>query len=215
MTRTPDLIDSLASDLKSVPRGIVARRLVLGVGIGAAIAAIATLAIWGPRPDLTNALATPPFWMKFAFTALLCLCGLDAIRYLSRPEGKVPTKTWLVAAVTLLSMALVAGLQLLSADPADYRPLLLGATAAACPWLIALLSLPIMIGALAAMRTLAPTQLTLAGAAAGLAAGSTAAFVYAVSCDESSAAFVLLWYGSGIAVPTVAGALIGARILRW
>jgi hypothetical protein len=57
--------------------------------------------------------------------------------------------------------------------------------------------------------------LPLAGAAAGLVAGSAAAFIYAISCDESSAAFVLLFYGLGIAVPTAMGGVIGARVLRW
>jgi hypothetical protein len=213
--KTPDLIDSLVAGLKPVPRRAMARRLGLGVGFGAAIALAITLSLWGVRPDLANALATSPFWMKFAFAAALCFCGLAAIRALARPEGRVPTAAWFGICAILLTMMLLAGAQLLAADVVGYRRLVLGATAAVCPWLIALLSLPILIGVLSVMRTMAPTQLPLAGAAAGLVAGSAAACVYAISCDESSAVFVLLFYGLGIAVPTAVGGLIGSRVLRW
>jgi hypothetical protein len=65
------------------------------------------------------------------------------------------------------------------------------------------------------LRTMAPTQLTLAGAAAGLTAGASAALVYAFSCDESALPFVLIWYGLGMALPTAAGAMLGRLALRW
>jgi hypothetical protein len=54
----------------------------------------------------------------------------------------------------------------------------------------------------------------LAGAVAGLASGAAAA-VYCLHCPEMSAAFVGFWYLLGMLVPTVAGALLGPRVLAW
>jgi hypothetical protein len=81
--------------------------------------------------------------------------------------------------------------------------------------LIALLSMPLFIAALRVMRGLAPTRLRLAGAAAGFAAGATAALVYCLHCPEMSPVFVGFWYLLGMLIPTALGALIGPRVLAW
>ena len=59
---------------------------------------------------------------------------------------------------------------------------------------------------LLAMRRLAPTRPTLAGAGAGLFVGGIAATVYGLHCAETSAAFTLIWYTGGIALSTALGA---------
>lgn len=41
------------------------------------------------------------------------------------------------------------------------------------------------------------------------------AVLYALVCREPGLAFVVLWYGAGIALATTAGALIGPWILGW
>jgi len=92
---------------------------------------------------------------------------------------------------------------------------LLGQTWTVCPGLIALLSLPVLVGTLWAMKGLAPTQPILAGAAAGLLAGAVATAVYALHCPEMAAPFLATWYLAGMLIPTVAGALLGPRLLRW
>jgi hypothetical protein len=66
-----------------------------------------------------------------------------------------------------------------------------------------------------ALRQLAPTRLTLAGALAGLFAGGAGAFVYAFHCPETAAPFVALWYSAGILLTAGLGALLGPRLLRW
>lgn len=216
MTTTPDLINSLATGLKPAPRGFVSRRLGLGIGAGVVLTiAAATLFALGLRPDLPTAFTSPPFWIKFAFTGLLMLAGLVAVWRLARPEGKVSRSMWAGIVGVLLAMSALAAVQLANAPVADYRALIMGKTAAICPWLIMLLSLPILAGALWAMRSMAPTHPTLAGASVGLAAGASAAFIYAFSCDESAMPFVLIWYGLGMAVPTLVGALLGRYLLRW
>jgi hypothetical protein len=66
-----------------------------------------------------------------------------------------------------------------------------------------------------AVRRLAPTQPMRAGAAAGLLAGATGAWIYAFHCDEYAVPFLALWYTLGILIAGAAGALLGRRLLRW
>lgn len=214
MRSASDLIDDLMADLRPAPRAYVGMRLTVGIGAGALIASAITLTLWGPRPDLATAVSTWPFWMKAGFTAWLAIAGAASVIKLARP-GQRAAGAALAVSLAVAVMAALAALQL-ARTPADAsRRLLLGSTAASCPWLIVALAVPIFMGALWAMRFMAPTRLAQAGAAMGFMAGSLAAFVYAVSCDESAAPFVLIWYGLGIVVPTVAGGLLGPRVLRW
>ena len=214
MRTTSDLIRSLADDLTPAPDAWVARRIATGFATGATISVAFTMLLWGPRPDLATAVGTWPFWIKFAFTGLLALAGLAGVDRLGRPDGRGGHALF-TGVVTFAGMAGSAMLQLERAPANARHDLLMGATAASCPWLIILLSIPILAGGIWAVRAMAPTRLFRAGGAVGLAAGSMAAFVYAVSCDESGLPFVLVWYGLGIAVPVAVGAISGPRLLRW
>jgi len=39
--------------------------------------------------------------------------------------------------------------------------------------------------------------------------------VYAFHCPELALPFLAIWYVAGMALPVVAGALLGPRVLRW
>ncbi len=208
------LIDRLVADLKPVRRGSVAVRFALGLGLGIAVAAILMLFWLGVRPDFATAVAAFSYWMKFAFTLAVGVLGFLAVDRLARPGGRAP-KPAIALLLVFAVMALLAVIETIGAAPADRGRLLLGASANACPWLIIALSAPLFVGALWAMRGLAPTRLTLAGAAAGLMAGGFGAWVYAFHCDENAAAFVAVWYSLGIGVVTLFGALTGRFLLRW
>jgi hypothetical protein len=115
----------------------------------------------------------------------------------------------------VLAMWAIAGVALAGAEPAGRPEMIFGATWNTCPWSIAMLSLPVFVAVLWAMRGLAPTRLPLAGAAAGLLAGTVGALVYCVHCPESEAPFIGTWYLLGMLIPGLAGSLIGPRLLRW
>ena len=115
----------------------------------------------------------------------------------------------------MLAVWLVAAVVLGNAAPAQRVDLVFGDTWKYCPFNIALISLPLFAAALWAMKGLAPTRLVLAGASAGLLAGALGALVYALHCPESAAPFLAVWYVLGIAIPTLAGAVLGPRVLRW
>ena len=55
----------------------------------------------------------------------------------------------------------------------------------------------------------------LAGACGGLLSAALGALVYALHCPEMQAPFLAVWYVLGMLIPTAAGALIGAKLLRW
>jgi hypothetical protein len=209
-----DLIDRLVADLKPVARHAVGLRILAGTGGGLAVTAVLMLAWLGPRPDLMPAMATPFFWIKFAYTILLVLVGVVAMARISRPDGDAVRPGWAMIAI-LAAIAVLAAIQFLGAPGDARRPLLLGSTAVVCPWNIVALSVPVLAGTFWAMRGLAPTHLTLAGAVGGLAAGAVGAWVYSFHCDESAIPFVAIWYTLGIVIAGAIGAVLGRLILRW
>jgi hypothetical protein len=100
--------------------------------------------------------------------------------------------------------------------PAEaHRAMLMGHSAMFCPWRIAAIGLPVLAGAVWAVRGLAPTRLGLAGLVAGAAAGGMGAAIYAIACNETSAPFLAVWYTLGMAAVAALGGLAGSRLLRW
>jgi hypothetical protein len=121
-----------------------------------------------------------------------------------------------MAALILAGLFAAAALARLTFAPVDERHhLLMGHSALVCPRFILILSIPILIGALIAMRRFAPTRPVLAGFAAGFGAGGVAAFVYAFSCNETAMPFVAAWYTLPMLVAGGIGALAGRFMLRW
>jgi len=212
--KTDDLVSLLATGLTPVPRHAAAQRLALALAVGLVLAMALLVLGYGVRPDLTQAAGLPMFWVKLLVPAAIACAGLLATHRLARPGVS--------AGLSGLGVLLpVAGLWILAvaawlAAPAPARPALLwGSTWTTCAVSIAGFSLPTFAGALLALRSLAPTQARAAGAAAGALAGGLGAAVYALHCPELAAPFLAVWYVAGMAIPVLAGALLGPRCLRW
>jgi hypothetical protein len=92
---------------------------------------------------------------------------------------------------------------------------LVGSNSLVCISAIPLLSLPLLAGALFAMRHGAPARPAVAGAFAGLVSAGLAATLYASHCTDDSPLFVATWYTLATALVTAIGALAGARVLRF
>ena len=168
----------------------------------------------GFRSDLVSAFGTAAFWLKWGFTVAMAALAFMLCARLARPEGK-PGWLPLALPVPIVAIVAIACVQMGNAAPAARRLMWLGDSAIQCQWCIALFSVPLLIGILWAFRFFAPTRLRLAGFSAGLLAGAVAAVIYALSCDETSAAFVASWYSVGMLIPAFLGLLIGPRLLRW
>jgi hypothetical protein len=209
-----DLLDRLAADAAPVPRGRMNLLLALTLLGGVIIAAIVMVPWLGLRPDLAEAPASLIFWWKFAYTVLFASVGFVAAARLSRPGGSMRVPA--ILAVLLVAFAGTLGIiQLLMMPPEMARQLTTGNTALLCPIYIAILAVPIYAVLVLIMRRFAPTNLTLAGFAAGLLAGGAASWVYSFHCDENGLPFLAIWYTTGILIAAIGGAIIGRRLLRW
>ena len=210
--KTAELIDQLATDLR--PSLSRTRRLIIAIAAGAVVA-LAVLWTWhGFREDLARAVLTGPFWMKWSFALAMAVVAFGLCARVARPESG---PGWWLAAVMVppLFAAGMACIEMFGAAPVQ-RPLLVrGHSAIECLWLIAALSVPLLLAMLWAFHRFAPTRFRLAGFSGGLLAGSVAAAVYSLHCDETSTAFIATWYGLGMLLPAVLGLLLGPRMLRW
>lgn len=212
--KTEELITLLAAAAAPVPANAVGRRFAVALGWGVPGAVLLLLVTLGIRADLAQAAAELLFWIKPAFAGGLALAALIATARLARPGMRLGP-VWVALAAPVLVLWLVAALVLVDAAPAQRADLILGDSWKSCAFNIALIALPLLAATLWALKGLAPTQLALAGASAGLLAGAWSALLYALHCPESAAPFLAVWYVLGIAIPTLAGALLGPRVLRW
>jgi hypothetical protein len=212
--RTDDLVKLLATGAEPVERHAVGHRYAIAITLGMGASALLMLNLLGLRPDLAVAVRLAMFWVKLGFVAGLAWASLLATLRLSRPGVRLKWVPVALVAPVLVIWA-IAGVALAGADPTLRPALIFGATWKSCPWLIAMLSIPVFFGAFWAMHGLAPTRLALAGAAAGLLSGTVGALVYCLHCPELDAPFLGTWYLLGMLIPALTGLALGPRLLRW
>lgn len=179
--------------------------------------AVATLLMWqglGLNPRLGEDLSEIGFWLKLGFAMLLVAASLPWVIRLGQPGRKEGASPRLVF-VGFMAVWLLGAVALLAATPDARMTLLFGQTWRICPWLIASLSLPVLVGGFIAMRSLAPTRPRRTGAAIGLLSGATGMLAYLWHCPELATPFIAVWYALGALIPTALGAWLGPRVLRW
>ncbi len=210
---TDDLIKAIVADGAHRPFSIPAR-LTGALAIGGIAAGALFLASLGVRPDIADALRTWPFAAKIAILLVSFAAALWATARLTRPDAdqRKVLAALLVPAVALLS---AVGWELVTSSADTWWSRAIGTNARLCLTAVGLLAIAPLVSLLALMRTGAPRSPAIAGAAAGLLAGSLAAVLYALHCFDDSPLFVALWYAPAIAVVMLAGALAGSRALRW
>jgi hypothetical protein len=209
---TYSLIAMLASGAGPAPTAVVAKRLAPAAAVGLLCSGVLALLIIGPLPSAV--FSTLALWIKLAYAVSLGAAACWLLAKLARP---VSHRAWPVAAVlAVLAVMAVVGLTAVSTAPAELRAAaLLGQTWWVCPWLLMLVSLPALLALLWALRGLAPTDLSSAGTAAGILAGSLGAVGYTLACPENSTAFVAVWYTLGIGLTALIGRWLMPRFLHW
>lgn len=213
--KTDELINILSTNIEQVDRNQLTRSLSFAVAGGALGAVTVALVALGVRPDFidASALAFLLFKLAFAFGVVVLACGFLA--KLARPGGERRIRP-AMAAAPFGAIILLAAISLATAPSSHWRTMIIGDM-----WLECLLSIPLIAivpfaVVIWAVRTIAaPTDLLRTGALAGLLAGGLSAMGYALHCTDDSLPFIALWYGGTIALCTVAGALLGPRLLRW
>ena len=210
--RTDTLIEMLARDAGPAPRALAARRLAPAALAGLLASGGIAVAILGAIPASMFASHVP--WTKIVYAGALALTAGWLTARLARPAASTDAPRGMTLAVFGAMAAL--GAAALWAEPAELRlTALLGQSWKTCPFSVLALSLPALAAALWALRDLAPTRPRMAGAAAGLLAGSLGAIGYALHCPEAAIAFVAAWYTAGIVLTGALGAALGPRVLRW
>lgn len=209
---TNQLVRSLAAD-----HGWTARRVstVLAIALAAAlVCAIAIFSQWlHVRPDFQAAMGHPFFVLKFVVTLALVAASLALAMRLVRPGAPIRNLPWLLALpVGLLVVGIAADLVL--PQTSSWTTRLIGSNSRVCLIAIPVLSVPLLIAALAGLRQGAATQPMLTGAVAGLLAGGIAATLYASHCADDSPLFVATWYTIALALVTLVGAFAGRWVLR-
>jgi hypothetical protein len=209
--QTDELINILSSDCGKCCR----RKYRIGLAVtltgGILIALIASLVTAGWRPDLSVALHQESFDMKLVFCGVVF--AIASVLF-SRILCPYDTK-WNCMAPLMLPFAVIVLLASREVMAAPSFGVAAETWAApVCMGLIIAFSVLPLVLFLSVARFWAPARPDLAGAAAGLCAGSAGAFAYALHCTHDHPLFVALWYTGGILIVTAAGYVAG-RILRW
>jgi hypothetical protein len=210
--KTDDLIDMLAKNVEPAERPKWRMRMLLTLLAGLAIAAALVITFIHMRPDIGT--ATLPVLLKAGFSALAAACVLPLAMRLMRPGAPLG---WRVGAVLIFAgVSVLATLIALLGMPSELR--MRSWTGGGFPWCI--VEIPLFAAPAAALmvwlaRGLAPTRLTLSGAAIGALSGGLGAMAYAMYCPVDSVAFVTTWYVVAIAICAAVGALLGSKLLRW
>jgi hypothetical protein len=212
--KTEELVALLAAGESAVDPHAAERRYAQAISIGLPLAGLLMATLLKLRPDLAEAVLLPAFWIKAGFVASLAGAALFAVLRLSRPGARIERLPMLLAAPVLVIWSLAA-YALFDSAPPQRSDLFFGATWKSCPFLIALLSVPLFVGVMWAMKGLAPIHTRFAGFSAGLLSGAMAALIYCLHCPEMSTPFIGFWYLLGMLIPSIVGALLSNRLLRW
>jgi hypothetical protein len=210
---TEQLIRTLAADSahRARPVGYV-------LGLALLAAAPVSLAMFlsglGVRPDVMTAMHNPFFDLKFVVTLALAVAAIVVSLHLSRPEVSLKGWWWLLLIpVGILAVGIASEMMMPQRLPMIVR--LIGSNSRICLTAIPLMSLPLLAGALLALRHGATTRPAAAGAIAGLLSAGLAATLYASHCTDDSPLFVATWYPIAIALVAAVGALVGSKVLRF
>ncbi len=210
---TQILIETLVSDCDRKARDKGPSWLFLAV-LAVGTTGVLFFAAIGLRPDIAYAIETARFIAKVVISGALAVTAFLAMRALARPGApKRRPLNWLVLPAGLLVLAVAA--ELYAVPPNLWADSLIGTNYVMCVIAIVSLGAPLLIMFLWALRRQAPTRPALAGAMAGLAAASMAAFFYTAQCPNDSPLFVAAWYSFASLILVAAGALAGNRHLRW
>lgn len=210
---TNDLIRTLAADNDTHERSVgklLLAALVLAVPVSTAL----FLTNMGVRPDVMTAMGNPLFDLKFVVTIALAVVAIAISLHLSRPEASLGRWAWLLAIpVGLLGIGMMGEMMMSHRAPMSAR--LIGSNSKICLTAIPLLSLPLLVAALVALRRGAPSRPAVAGAFAGVLSAGLAATLYAAHCTDDSPMFVATWYTIAVGVVAAIGAFAGSRVLKF
>jgi hypothetical protein len=212
--KTNELIAALSRHVEPADRGVIRRSVGVALVVATVLALGLTVLLLGVRADVMTGSAVGFLVAKVAFAVAIVATASTYLLRLACPGGERNTAS-LWAIVPFAAAILLAAVSLGSAPSSHWDRMILGNE-----WLECLLSIPIIAIVpfavlIWAVRKAAPTNLARTGAFTGLIAGGVSALAYALHCTDDSLPFIAVWYGGTIVLCTVAGAVLGPRLLRW
>jgi hypothetical protein len=211
---TNQLISLLAADLKPVDSGRVSRALLVALGVGAAAVFGATSLVFGLRLEMSSSRYLDFQLAKLAFTSSVVVTAAIFLARFARP-GADGRSLAVFVPLPFVAIATFASAELALAHWSTWGAMIFGKTWLTCIFSIPSLAIGPFIAVVWALRTGAPTDLTGAGAVAGLVAGGLSAMACSLPCLDESFPAIAVWYGLPIAVCGTAGAKLGPSLLRW
>ncbi|MEH2546377.1 hypothetical protein V1283_003022 [Bradyrhizobium sp. AZCC 2262] len=212
--KTDELVTALSMSIEPVNRRLVNRSVGIALAVGTVVAIGVIFVGLGVRADLTTPRAVMFLLLKLAFAIVTVGVASTYLTRLARPGGERRISAGL-ALIPFAAIVLLAVISLGQAPNSHWDRMVMGND-----WLECLLSIPVIAivpfaVVIWAVRRAAPTNLVRAGAFSGLVAGGVSAMAYALHCTDDSLPFVAVWYGGTIVLCTLAGAVLGPRLLRW
>lgn len=210
--QTDDLITLLAKDAKVRTR--FGQLFLIALAIGVVISAGLLLSTYGIRGNMDEAIRTPRVAFKLGLTLLLAITATRLAFRVGKPGIALrPAALSLTLPLLILLTGIAVELVILPQDA--WGTSLKGLHWSFCLVFVPTLAIAPLAAILYSVRQGAPENPGIAGAVAGLSAGSIAAAIYAWHCPDDSPLFVATWYTVAILLVTVVGFLVGRRVLRW
>jgi len=167
--------------------------------------------------QIVDDITAPPFVTGYALkatfglaTALLAMRAWPALL-----NSNLPSKA---EAVRLALIGLPVALMLFgvfAVSQVTWGPAVSWRNGIACVASILLISLPIWAVLIWQGRQGLPTRLRLTGFVGGLVASGFGVPIFALSCAETSPAYIAVWYGVAVVATGTLGAMAAPRLLRW
>jgi len=212
--KTDQLIDLLSTNVEPVKSGHLKKTLAFALLIGGVAAFCVMLTTVGMRSQASDKLDPSYLVLKLVFTISLVALGAMLLTRLMRPSQSGPKQSTLV----ILPFLMIAGagmIALIFGEPMAWGRMLFGMHWVTCLLCIPLFAVLPFAALIWALRQGAPTNLTQAGAIAGLVAGALGATAYAFHCPDDSVPYIAIWYGTLVGLCGLIGAILGPRLLRW
>ncbi len=192
------LILDLSANLTPVRRRRVLREAGLLVALGLT-ELVLFLGLGLMRPDMGRMIASPYMLWKLGSLAILagvgCTVAIRSFSPLARP------RRGLMVALAVAMAAVVGGAFVTPGGATGHTILerLAPVHGLLCALSIVILSMPMMAMLAVLMRSAAPTHPEGSALAAGFAAGTCGAFVFAFCCPINDPLYIVVWYSVGCA----------------
>ena len=208
------LIDQLAGDLAPVRP----RRFWVDAAIMALVAVIELallFAVGFAHLDMHRMMTQPTMgWRIVSLGVISLVSGILAIRSFDPAYSARRSLRWLalIIAICLASGIIMAGLP---AGAASLMQRLDWRSGVQCASKIVLLSIPPLLALAVLGRRGAPTDMRRTPLLIGLAAAAWGAFVFIFACPFNDPLYIVVWYGVGCGIVTLACRFLLPRFARW